>query len=442
MTPYALTLSVIRALKGYGHEAYLVGGCVRDLFLGRTPSDYDIATEARPSQIQSYFPKSLAIGEEFGVTLVREGEVGVEVATFRRDREYYDGRRPSGVDFTDIAKQDAIRRDFTINAIFFDPIEHRYFDYVSGRTDLQSGLIRAIGNPEQRFIDDKLRMLRAVRLAARLDFSIEVETQRAIERCATKITEISVQWIRDELSAMLTEREPRAAFELLDKVGLLSVVLPEVGKMKGVPQPPEHHPEGDVWQHTLLLLDHLRAPTATLAWGALLHDVGKPDTIAFGNRIRFNNHIEVSAKIAGSILTRLRFPNKQIKHILSLVANHMRFADVATMSKSRLKQFFQMEQFDEHLELYRLDCMASHGKLQNYDFIRGKLSEIPEPELRPMRLIDGDDLLAAGYCPGPVFREMLEWVEVEQSECGVLTKDGLLAKLLDRFPLVEYSKRS
>ncbi|MBG99712.1 MAG: phosphohydrolase [Solibacterales bacterium] len=442
MTHRALALSVIRVLKSHRHKAYLVGGCVRDLLLGHEPKDYDIATEARSDQIQNYFPGSQMIGEEFGVTLVHEGEARVEVATFRRDREYHDGRRPSGVDFTNIPQQDATRRDFTINAIFFDPIEHRYFDYVGGRADLQSGVIRSIGDPQKRFIDDKLRMLRAVRLAARLDFYIETETRRAIERCATRITEISAQRVRDELSAMLTERKPRAAFELLDEVRLLSAILPEVSKMRGVSQPAEYHPKRDVWQHTLLLLENLRTPTVTLAWGALLHDVGKPDTISFGNRIRFNNHVEVGVKIAESVLMRLHFSNKQTRRILLLVANHMRFSDVTAMRKSRLLKFLQMEHFDEHLELHRLDCMASHGKLQNYNFIRGKLSEIPGPKLRPIRLVNGDDLIAAGYCPGPSFREMLAWVEMEQSECEVLTKDGLLAKLRENFPLIEYGKGS
>lgn len=437
MTPHSLAMSVVDKLRSHGHTAYLVGGCVRDLLLGRTPHDYDVATEAHPNQIQSYFPESLAIGAKFGVILIREGTVGVEVATFRRDGESHDGRRPSGVWFTDVAEQDAFRRDFTVNGIFFDPLEESYLDCVGGREDLRAGLIRAIGDPERRFADDKLRMLRAVRFAARLGFSIESKTQRAIKLYAAEITEISAERIRDELTAMLTEGAPRKAFALLDETELLGAVLPEVVRMRGVRQDPEYHPEGDVWEHTLLLLEHFCDPTVTLSWSALLHDVGKPDTVEFGDQIHFHGHAEAGVKIAKSILVRLRFSNQQIERILSLVANHMSFADATEMCAGGLERLLQMDGSDEHVELHRLDCMASHGELQNYDFVCKKLSEILEPELRPMRLVCGDDLIAAGYCPGPMFQEMLEWVEVEQLAYGVATKDELLMKLLERFPCGE-----
>ena len=434
MTARALALSVVRGLKERGHTAYWAGGCVRDRLLDREPGDYDVATDARPERIQNYFPGSLAIGAKFGVILVRDGEARVEVATFRREGEYHDGRRPADVHFTDSAEQDAGRRDFTINGLFLDPVEEVCFDYVGGRDDLEAKLIRAIGDPDRRFGEDKLRLLRAVRFAARLGFSIENETRRAIERHAAEIVEISAERIRDELNLMLTEGAPREAFALLDETGLLEAVLPEAAKMRGVPQSPEHHPEGDVWTHTLLLLENLRDPTLTLAWGALLHDVGKPETIEFADRIRFHGHVEVGVKLAEEILTRLRFPNQQIERILALVANHMRFGHVTEMRTGRLKRFLQTDGFDEHMELHRLDCVASHGMLGNYEFVREKVAEIPEPELRPPRLVKGDDLIAAGYRPGPLFAELLEWVEMEQLEGRVTTKDDAMVKLGERFP--------
>ena len=434
MTARALALSVVCGLQDRGHAAYWAGGCVRDRLLGREPDDYDVATDARPEQIQGYFSGSLAIGAKFGVILVLDGEASVEVATFRREGEYHDGRRPAHVHFTDSAQQDAARRDFTINGLFFDPVEESWFDYVGGREDLKAKLIRAIGDPDRRFGEDKLRMLRAVRFAARLGFAIEDETRRAIERHAAEIIEISAERIRDELNAMLTEGAPHKAFALLDETGLLDAVLPEAAKMRGVPQSPEHHPEGDVWTHTLLLLKNLREPSVTLAWGALLHDVGKPDTIEFADRIRFHGHVEVGVKLAEEILTRLRFSSRRIERILALVANHMRFGHVTEMRMGRLKRFLQTDGFDEHMELHRLDCTASHGKLGNYEFVRGKLAEIPEAELRPARLVRGDDLIAAGYNPGPVFAEMLEWVETEQLEGRVATKDDGLVKLREHFP--------
>ena len=434
MTARALALSVVRRLKERGHTAYWAGGCVRDRLLDREPGDYDVATDARPERIQSYFPGSLAIGAKFGVILVRDGEARVEVATFRREGEYHDGRRPADVHFTDDAEQDAGRRDFTINGLFLDPVEEVCFDYVGGRDDLEAKLIRAIGDPDRRFGEDKLRLLRAVRFAARLGFSIESETRRAIERHAAEIVEISTERIRDELNAMLTEGAPHRAFALLDETGLLEAVLPEAAKMRGVPQSPRHHPEGDVWTHTLLLLENLRDPSVTLAWGALLHDVGKPETIEFADRIRFHGHVEVGVKLAEEILTRLRFSNQQIERILALVANHMRFGHVTEMRTGRLKRFLQTDGFDEHMELHRLDCVASHGMLGNYEFVREKVAEIPEPELRPPRLVKGDDLIAAGYRPGPLFAELLEWVEMEQLEGRVTTKDDAMVKLGERFP--------
>ena len=435
MTPRDLALSVVRDLRRQAHTAYLAGGCVRDRLVGVDPDDYDVATSARPEQVQSYFPGSLVIGAKFGVVLVRVGDARIEVATFRREGEYQDGRRPSDVQFTDSAEQDAGRRDFTINGLFFDPAEEHCLDYVGGCKDLEAKLIRAIGDPDQRFAEDKLRMMRAVRFAARLGFSIEPETRLAIERHAPEVLEIAAERIRDELNAMLTEGAPHRAFELLDQTGLLEAVLPEAAKMKGVPQSPQHHPEGDVWTHTLLLLKNLRNPTVTLAWGALLHDIGKPDTIEFADRIRFHGHVEVGGKLAEDILTRLRFSNQQIERILALVANHMHFGHVTEMRPGRLKRFLQTDGFDEHMELHRLDCMGSHGKLQNYDFVREKLAEIPEPELRPPRLVRGDDLIAAGYGPGPAFSEMLEWIETEQLEGSVATKNEALAKLRERYPL-------
>ena len=410
-------------LRGRGFQAWLVGGCVRDLVLKREPADYDIATDAQPRQLIEIFPKAQLVGAQFGVVLVD----GVEVATFRSDHSYVDGRHPVEVSFEGDAKQDVLRRDFTINALLLDPalarssddlISH-VVDYVGGLSDLSQHVIRAIGDPEQRFGEDHLRMLRAIRFAARFGFEIEPATMAAIRKLHDRITRVSPERVRDELVRILTEGAARRGFELLDASGLLHDILPEVAAMKGVAQPPEFHPEGDVWIHTLMMLEGLRSPTATLALGVLLHDVGKPGTFRIAERIRFDGHVELGEKIARGILTRLRFPNAEIEEVIALVANHMRFSHVHEMRESKLKRMLRMDRFDEHLELHRLDCSASHGNLENYNFAKSKLEQLPPEELRPARLLTGRDLIEAGYPPGPDFTRMLEMAEDAQLEARI-----------------------
>ena len=420
-------IRIAAELREHGFQAWLVGGCVRDLVLRREPADYDIATDARPDQLLQLFPKAQFVGAQFGVVLVDD----VEVATFRSDHSYQDGRHPAEVRFETDAKQDVLRRDFTINALLLDPtalsggdsLDTEVVDYTGGLADLRNRIVRAIGDPEQRFAEDHLRMLRAIRFAARFGFEIEAGTMAAIRKLHERIARVSAERIRDELVRILTEGAARRGFELLDASGLLADILPEVAAMKGVQQPPEFHPEGDVWTHTLLMLEGLDAPPATLALGVLLHDVGKPGTFRVAERIRFDGHVELGEKMARDILTRLRFSNSEIEQVVALVANHMRFKHVHEMRESTLKRMLRMSRFEEHLELHRLDCVSSHGNLENYEFTKSKFEEAPPEQLRPPRLVTGDDLIAAGYKPGPEFARMLEAVEDAQLEGRVRTKD-------------------
>ncbi len=433
MTAQQLAREIIDRLRGLGHEAYLAGGCVRDMFLGTTPKDYDVATDALAEQIKASFPDSVAVGAKFGVVLVRSGSAQVEVATFRREHDYLDGRRPESVSFTRSAKEDAQRRDFTINGLLFDPVEEKYHDYVGGRKDLESRLIRAIGAPAERLAEDKLRILRAVRFAARLRFDIESKTMEAIQAHCDEIGEISAERIRDEMNRILTEGGARRGFELLNETGLLGAILPEVGVMKGVPQAPQFHPEGDVWTHTLLMLEQLENPSVALALGVLLHDVGKPATIRFAERIRFDGHVEEGVRLTVQALERLRYSKAEIEQVTALVQHHMRFGHVTQMRESKLKKFLRLPDFGNHLELHRLDCLSSHRNLANYDFVRGKQAELPKEELRPPRLATGEDLITAGYKPGPAFKKILTEVEDAQLEGTVKTKDEAMAWVRERF---------
>ncbi|HLH01420.1 MAG TPA: CCA tRNA nucleotidyltransferase [Bryobacteraceae bacterium] len=427
MTRETLALEIIQLLQARGHRALLLGGCVRDRLLGIAPKDFDVGTDARPEQIAAYFPGAQLVGAHFGVILVRrEPGVHVEVATFRSEGTYSDGRRPDAVHFETDPARDAQRRDFTINALMEDPVAGEVLDFTGGRQDLANRIIRAIGNPRDRFREDHLRMLRAVRFAARLDFSIEPATMAALRAEAPAIQRISAERIRDELIRILTEGNARRGFELLDGVGLLAQVLPEVKAFQGVAQPPEFHPEGDVWTHVLLMLEQLRRPTPTLALGVLLHDVGKPPTFSVSDRIRFNNHAEVGAEMARNILARLKLPNEPAEQVVSLVANHMRFKDVQQMRLSTLKRFLCLPRFDEHLELHRLDCLSSNGYLQAYNFVRQKMQELDREELQPPRLLTGRDLIEAGYRPGPAFGKALEAAETAQLEGEIHTREQAL----------------
>ncbi len=443
--------SIVKTLRQRGFQGYLVGGCVRDLLLGREPKDYDVATDATPEQIMRIFPDTYAVGAQFGVVLVpmpeedKAGSVSahfsskgraVEVATFRSDIGYSDGRHPDEVRFSRDSREDVARRDFTINGMLLDPVSGEVLDFVGGRKDLEAGIIRTIGDPEQRFGEDKLRMLRAVRFAARFEYAIEPWTFSAIQKLADQIRVVSRERVRDELTRMLTEGHARRGFLLLDESGLLEPVLPEISAMKGVAQPPEFHPEGDVFVHTLLLLDNLPNPCPlTLAWGALLHDVGKPATFRVApDRIRFDSHVEVGVKMAAEICRRFRFSNDGTEQILALVDNHMRFGHVSRMKESTLKKFLRMPAFDEHLALHRADCLASHRNLSTYEFIQQKRAEIPAATMRPSPLVTGDDLIAAGHVPGPKFREILTAVEDAQLEGRLPSRDAALEFVRREFP--------
>jgi len=463
----ALAISIVRTLREHGHQAYLVGGCVRDLLLGREPADYDVSTDATPDEVMRIFPETYAVGAQFGVvlvpvpdelrpTVILSEEVGaqgasathskelffsrhklcVEVATLRRDVGYSDGRHPDEVQFSCDPREDVQRRDFTINGLLLDSEKNEVLDFVGGQQDLKAGIIRAIGDPALRFAEDKLRMLRAIRFAARFEYRIEPTTFSAIRKLAAQISQVSRERVRDELTRMLTEGHSKRAFELLDESGLLREVLPEISAMKGVEQPPEFHPEGDVFVHTLLLLEKLPHPCPpTLAWGALLHDVGKPPTFRRApDRIRFDEHAKVGTRMAEEICRRLRFSNDETKQILALVENHMRFGDVERMKSSTFKKFIRLPRFDQHLELHRLDCESSHRSLRLYDYTREQMSKLPPKEVRPQPLLSGDDLIAAGYAPGPFFKEILVAVEDAQLEGRLNSKQDAMRFVESEFP--------
>lgn len=441
MKARAFAEHICRTLRSAGYQAYFVGGCVRDILLHREPADYDVATDATPERVEQIFPNSLMVGAKFGVVVVvQEPEASddvkgtsatVEVATFRSDVGYSDGRHPDQVVYASSPQEDVQRRDFTINGLLLDPETNEVLDFVGGRDDLRAGIIRAIGRPEERFREDKLRMLRAVRFAARFGYAIEPETLRAIQRLAPEIGQVSAERVRDELTKLLTEGAARRGFELLDQTRLLPELLPEISRMNGVEQPPQFHPEGDVWIHTLLMLEGLAPGTSpTLAWGVLLHDVGKPPTFTPpsgpNGRIRFDRHVEVGTRMAEKIGERLRFSNDDTAQIASLVANHLRFKDVPQMKRATLKRFVRLDRFDEHMELHRLDCSSSHRNLENYEFMLRFLAETPPEEVRPIRLLTGDDLIGLGFRPGPEFREILDAAEDAQMEGSIETRDDAL----------------
>ena len=447
---YQAALAIARTLRAHGHQAFFAGGCVRDLLLGLTPKDYDVATSATPEDVLSLFPKTHAVGAHFGVILVCDESTNVttEVATFRHDGAYSDGRRPDAVRFSSSPEEDVLRRDFTINGMLLDPLAFNQtndpkaatLDLVGGQHDLATRTLRAIGDPALRFAEDKLRMLRAIRFASRLDLTIEPRTFAAIRQAASEIHQVSLERIRDELTLMLTEGHARRAFELLLESRLLPHILPEAVRMIGVQQPPEFHPEGDVWIHTLLLLEHLPPnPSPTLAWGALLHDIGKPATSQPPNprspndRIRFNGHVEVGVRVAEVILQRLRFSNDDTAQILALVKNHMRFGDIRAMKQSTLKRFLRLPRFEEHLELHRLDCTSCHNNLELYHFAKEHFEATPAETLQPKPLLTGRDLIQHGYRPSPQFKAMLELAEDAQLEASIHTTPEALALIHQHF---------
>ena len=429
-------LRVLRCLQAAGHKAVLAGGCVRDLLLGRVPVDWDIATDAAPDSVSSMFERTVSVGERFGIIRVLLDGSTYEVARFRVEGPYSDGRRPDHVKPAD-PRKDAERRDFTINGMFFDPEGDGLIDYVDGRRDLVAGVIRAIGDPAARFAEDGLRTLRAVRFATRLGFDIDAATWTALVAATSGIERISGERVRDELTRIWTSGGAARGLDLLLDAGLLQRVLPEVAAMKGVDQPPEYHPEGDVWDHVKLMMgavDELDDPSPTLVWGVLLHDIGKPSTFqaagAGSSRIRFNGHDARGAEMVESIAGRLRFSNQDRDRIVALTAHHMRFRNVRDMRLSKLKRFLREEFFPELLELHRIDCQASHGLLDLYEFCREALVEATAGEtqaLRPPPLVTGRDLIAAGYEAGPRLGQILRWLEDEQLEGRLTTRDAALA---------------
>jgi poly(A) polymerase len=433
--------SICATLRGSGYQALLCGGCVRDLLLGRRPADYDVATDATPEQVMAVFPESLAVGAQFGVVLIPRDGAKVEVATFRSDVGYSDGRHPDGVVYSKSPQEDVQRRDFTINGLLMRPETNDVLDFVGGQADLKAGVIRAIGEPDRRFREDKLRLMRAVRFAARFGFEIEAQTFRAIRKRVEDIRQVSPERLRDELTKMLTEGHGRRAFEMLDEAWLLAHVLPEVAAMKGVEQPPQYHPEGDVWTHTLLMIEGLpEGCSPTLAWGVLLHDVGKPSTFRSiaetGDRIRFDGHVDVGVSMAEQICRRFRFSNDDTHQILALIANHMRFKDVEQMRASTLKRFVRLPVFEEHLQLHRLDCLSSHRRLDTYDFVLRVLQETPPERIHPPRLLTGDDLGTMGFRPGPVFSEILRSLEDAQLEGEIETTEQAREYVRSKFGAV------
>src|SRR5438067_13005318 len=416
---------VVTRLRESGHVAYFAGGCVRDIVRGETPKDFDIATDANPEAVQKLFPHTYAVGAHFGVILVVENGFQFEVATFRADDVYVDGRRPRAVHFSS-PEEDAKRRDFTINGMFYDPVAEKVIDFVGGRADIEAKLVRAIGDAAQRFAEDRLRMLRAVRFATVLDYKIDDQTWEALVAKAVSINEISAERIREELVRIFLSPNRVHGWDLLDSSGLMRAILPEVDAMKGCAQPEQFHPEGDVFQHTRLMLQFLPEKVSVpLVFSVLLHDVAKPRTATVDEtgRIRFNAHDRIGAEMTEQIMERLRFSRAEIDATVEMVRQHMVFKDVPNMRVAKLKRFMARPTFTEELELHRVDCESSHRMLDNYEFLQRKQEEFANEPIIPPPLVRGDDLIALGMKPGPAFGEILEAVETRQLEGGLKNRE-------------------
>jgi len=419
---------VAARLRESGHVAYFAGGCVRDIVRGETPKDFDIATDANPEAVQKLFPHTYAVGAHFGVILVVENGFQFEVATFRSDDAYVDGRHPSAVHFSS-PEEDAKRRDFTINGMFYDPVAEKVIDFVGGSADIEAKLVRAIGDPAQRFAEDRLRMLRAVRFATVLDYKIDNQTWDALLANAVSINEISAERIREELVRMFLSPNRTRGWDLLDSSGLMRAILPEIDAMKGCAQPEQFHPEGDVFEHTRLMLQFLPEKISVpLVFAVLLHDVAKPRTATVDNtgRIRFNEHDRIGAKMTEEMMRRLRFSGAEIDATVEMVRQHMVFKDVPKMRVAKLKRFMARPTFDDELELHRADCQGSHRMLDNYEFLLLKREEFANEPIIPSPLVRGDDLIALGLKPGPKFGEILEAVETRQLEGTLRTREEAL----------------
>lgn len=434
MEAKAAATDIARRLQDAGHIAYFAGGCVRDELLGHHPHDYDIATSAKPTEVQTLFPHTQAVGAHFGVILVMEHGRAFEVATFRSDHEYLDGRRPEMVTFS-TPEEDAERRDFTINGMFHDPVSDRFIDFVGGQRDLQSKTLRAIGDATARFREDKLRLLRAIRFAARFEYEIDAATWNAIRTHAADIHAVSAERIREELVKIFAHPNRVRGFDLLDQSGLMKEILPEIEALKGCEQPPQFHPEGDVFVHTRAMLELLPpdAP-ATLTFSVLFHDIGKPPTFRYHadeDRIRFSGHDRVGAEMTERVMERLRFSRAETDRVTEAVRQHMVFKDVQKMRTAKLKRFMAREGFDEELELHRVDCTSSHGALDNYEFLQNKAAEFASEPLIPPPLVNGRDLIALGWTPGPHFGPILEAVQTAQLEGSLTTTEQALAWIKD-----------
>ncbi len=425
-------MDLARELRAAGHEALFAGGCVRDRVLGRQPKDYDIATSATPAQVMNLFPGSGEVGAHFGVVIARRGGLHVEIATFRTDGSYRDGRRPDSVTFS-TPEEDAKRRDFTINGLFENPETGEIIDHVGGLDDLRAGVLRAIGNPLERFGEDALRLLRAVRFATVLDFQIEPATLAAIRECAPALARISAERVRDEFSKILMAPHRRRGVELLVETGLMEHILPEFLETIGCDQPPEWHPEGDVYTHTCIMLEMLGEHAALeVCLAVLLHDIAKPPTRtvdADTGRIRFSGHDTLGAEIADETLRRLRYPNDTVATVVEMVGRHMQFMHVQQMRTAKLKRFMSGTAFPEEMELHRVDCASSNGFTDNYDFLLTKAEEFAHEPLMPAPFVSGRDLIAMGREPGPDFRDMLDAVQTEQLEGRILDRPAALAYL-------------
>ncbi|MBA2435944.1 MAG: CCA tRNA nucleotidyltransferase [Chthoniobacterales bacterium] len=435
----ATARSLVDRLRGTGHLAYFAGGCVRDLVRGQTPKDIDIATDARPEEVQKIFRRTYAVGAHFGVVVVLENDQQFEVATFRSDGAYLDGRHPVEVNFSS-PEEDARRRDFTINGMFYDPPNDAVIDFVGGRQDLAARLVRAIGDPAQRFAEDRLRLLRAIRFATALGFEIEPATWKAILQVAPTIVQISAERIREELVRIFLSPQRTRGWDLLDASGLMKQILPELEAMKGCEQPPQFHPEGDVFQHTRIMLGLLpNEPSLPLVLSVLFHDIGKPPTASVDpeGRIRFNGHDRIGAEMTEALMERLRFSRAEIEATVEAVRQHMVFKDVPNMRVSRLKRFMARPTFADELELHRVDCASSHGMLDNYEFLRQKREEFASEPIIPPPLLTGHDLIALGLKPGPHFGEILEAVETRQLEGELRDRDEALSWVKRKYPLGE-----
>jgi len=417
--------SVLSRLRTAGFEAFFAGGYVRDKLLGRPSDEIDIATSATPDGIEKLFSRTFAVGRAFGVILVLEGDHKFEVATFRSDGRYEDGRHPENVVFS-TPEEDAKRRDFTINGMFYDPDTDRVIDYVGGKADLERRVLRAIGNPRARFTEDRLRLLRAVRLSARLGFAIDGPTDAALREMAPAIVQVSGERIRDELAKILVDPSRSAALEKLRDTGLLRHILPEAAAMEGVPQPPEYHPEGDVWTHTKLALDTLSNPTFELALAVLLHDIGKPPTLVRADRIRFNNHDHVGADMAARIADRLKLSNEQKDLVVWLVQKHLAFLQWELMRSSTLKRLLGHDHIDDLLKLVRADTLGSMADDKYVDKLLALRASYKAEELKPPPLVTGKDLIEMGYKPGPGFKQALTDLMDAQLEGTIADKNAAL----------------